>query len=160
MKILIRYTPDIYYPKRTDKPLYKDLTTQCQKMGLTFVDSAPSAADIDSKYNLVVDALFGFSFKPPVRESFADVMTALKSCSSPVASVDVPSGWDVEEGDKGGDGLKPEMLVSLTAPKLCARFFEGKHHYLGGRFVPKPLAEKYELNLPEYPEQDTCVRLS
>ena len=28
------------------------------------------------------------------------------------------------------------MLVSLTAPKRAARFFEGPYHYLGGRFVP------------------------
>ena len=33
-------------------------------------------------------------------------------------------------------GLKPDMLVSLTAPKRAARFFKGPHHYLGGRFVP------------------------
>ena len=33
-------------------------------------------------------------------------------------------------------GLRPDMLVSLTAPKRAARCFEGPHHYLGGRFVP------------------------
>lgn len=54
----------------------------------------------------------------------------------PVVSVDIPSGWHVEEGDVEGDGLRPEMLVSLTAPKRAARLFAGRHHYLGGRFVP------------------------
>jgi hypothetical protein len=54
----------------------------------------------------------------------------------PVASVDIPSGWHVENGDEARDGLRPEMLVSLTAPKRAARFFQGLHHYLGGRFVP------------------------
>jgi hypothetical protein len=39
----------------------------------------------------------------------------------------------------------------LTAPKLCAKHFKGKYHYLGGRFVPQPLEEKYELSLPQYP---------
>ena len=28
-----------------------------------------------------------------------------------VASIDIPSGWHVEEGDMAGDGLKPDMLV-------------------------------------------------
>lgn len=42
----------------------------------------------------------------------------------------------MEAGDKSGDGLRPDMLVSLTAPKECARQFSGSHHYLGGRFVP------------------------
>lgn len=39
-------------------------------------------------------------------------------------------------GNTSGAGLSPDMLVSLTAPKLCARFFEGRYHYNGGRFVP------------------------
>ncbi len=53
-----------------------------------------------------------------------------------MASVDIPSGWHVENGDETGDGLRPDMLVSLTAPKRGARFFNGPFHYLGGRFVP------------------------
>ena len=108
----------------------------------------------------MVDALFGFSFKPPVRESFVPIMDALRSTRLPLASVDVPSGWDVEEGDKEGDGIKPDLLISLTAPKKCAEHFKGRHHYLGGRFVPQPMQEKYGLNLPEYPGQDSCVKLN
>ena len=42
----------------------------------------------------------------------------------------------MEDGDTVGDGLQPEMLVSLTAPKRAARLFAGPYHYLGGRFVP------------------------
>ena len=66
-------------------------------------------------------------------------------------------GWDVEKGCE--DGLKPELLVSLTAPKLCAKHFTGKYHYLGGRFVPKTLAQKYNLNLPPFPLTDCVVEL-
>jgi len=45
----------------------------------------------------------------------------------------------VSVGNQTGEGIDPDMLVSLTAPKLCAQFFTGsdKKHYLGGRFVPK-----------------------
>lgn len=39
-----------------------------------------------------------------------------------------------------GDGLRPEMLISLTAPKLGAKHFEGKYHYIGGRFIPPQIA--------------------
>ena len=67
------------------------------------------------------------------------------------------SGWDVEKGCE--DGLKPELLISLTAPKQCAKHFTGKTHYLGGRFIPKTLAQKYELNLPSYPGTDCVVEL-
>ena len=50
-----------------------------------------------------------------------------------VVAVDIPSGWHVEKGDETGEGLRPDMLVSLTAPKLCAHHFSGRFHYLGGR---------------------------
>lgn len=33
--------------------------------------------------------------------------------SPPIVSVDIPSGWHVEEGDINGEGIKPEMLVSI-----------------------------------------------
>ena len=28
-----------------------------------------------------------------------------------IVSVDIPSGWHVEEGDVSGEGVKPDMLV-------------------------------------------------
>ena len=30
-----------------------------------------------------------------------------------IVSVDIPSGWHVEEGDVDGGGIKPDMLVSI-----------------------------------------------
>ncbi|GFQ92312.1 NAD(P)H-hydrate epimerase [Trichonephila clavata] len=126
-------------------------------MDIPFLSFLPEVRLVDDSYNLIVDALFGFSFKPPVRAEFEDCMKKLKSLSIPVCSVDVPSGWDVEQGNESG--IKPEFLISLTAPKLCAQLFRGKHHWLGGRFVPPSLATKYELNLPSYPGTECCVKL-
>ncbi|KDO81093.1 hypothetical protein CISIN_1g0369522mg, partial [Citrus sinensis] len=76
-----------------------------------------------------------------------------------IVSVDIPSGWHVEEGDIGDEGIKPDMLVSLTAPKLCAKKSSGPHHFLGGRFVPPVIADKYKLRLPPYPGTSMCVRI-
>lgn len=75
-------------------------------------------------------------------------------------SIDIPSGWNVEKGPIDDFALSPELLISLTAPKLCATKFNGKYHYLGGRFVPPALQEKYQLDLPEYPGTETCVDIS
>ena len=94
------------------------------------------------------------------RPDFAQVLSIMSKSSAPVVSIDIPSGWNVETGpEKGSDVIQPEMLISLTAPKMCAAKFSGKHHFLGGRFVPKAMQEKYEMNLPRYPGLDTCVRL-
>lgn len=112
----------------------------------------------------MVDALFGFSFKPPVRPLFKPILESLTRVTIPLISVDIPSGWDVEAGPPeevsvGTPVLRPDMLVSLTAPKLGSRGFRGAH-YLGGRFVPRKLTEKYNLDLPEYPENDLVVKLN
>lgn len=47
---------------------------------------------VDEAYNLVVDAVFGFSFKGAVREPFGSVLNVLKKTTVPVASIDIPSG--------------------------------------------------------------------
>jgi len=158
---LFGYLPVIFYPKRPDKELYTSLTQQCLHFGIPFLDECPSLAELDSHYSLIVDALFGFSFKPPVRKEFQEIMQQLVQTTVPICSIDIPSGWDVEEGPLGViTSLKPEMLISLTAPKKCAQHFNGKYHYLGGRFVPESLSKKYELNIPAYPLTQCWVRLS
>ncbi|ELU03422.1 hypothetical protein CAPTEDRAFT_89585, partial [Capitella teleta] len=91
------------------------------------------------------------------RPEFATIISKIQESGLPVISIDVPSGWEVEKGNP--EGIQPEMLISLTAPKLCAKQFFGKHHYLGGRFVPPDLAKKYELSLPPYPGSEPCVEL-
>ena len=106
------------------------------KLAENTLSTALAASDV------VLDAIFGFSFKPPVRAPF-DVALPLIACAGlPIVSVDIPSGWDVERGDAAAAELgvvpvlHPGVLVSLTAPKEGVRKFTGRH-FLGGRFVPK-----------------------
>ncbi|RKP39440.1 YjeF N-terminal domain-containing protein [Dimargaris cristalligena] len=151
------YQPSIYYPKRPNKELYNNLVKQCENLRLPFVeiDSVRSV-----QYSLIIDALFGFSFHGNVRAPFTDIMKILAEAKAPIVAVDIPSGWDVEQGDIHKTGIQPDMLVSLTAPKLAAQSFQGRFHYLGGRFVTPDFDRKYQLNLPPYPGTDQCVRLT
>lgn len=89
-----------------------------------------------SQSDVILDAIFGFSFQPPVRAPFDAVLPLLSKSKLPIVSVDIPSGWNVEKGDDLAVGLHPDVLVSLTAPKLGVQSFKGRH-FLGGRFVPK-----------------------
>jgi NAD(P)H-hydrate epimerase len=154
---LFGYNPSVFYPKRTNKPLYQNLTKQCQKMDIPFLSFLPEPQLVLTAYNAIVDALFGFSFKGPMRSEFVTVVDTMVNSRVPIVSIDVPSGWDVEKGDSLG--MQPDVLVSLTAPKLCAKHFKGKHHFLGGRFVPPDIAAKYSLNLPQYPGTEPVVEL-
>uniref|UniRef100_A0A2K5CL50 NAD(P)H-hydrate epimerase n=1 Tax=Aotus nancymaae TaxID=37293 RepID=A0A2K5CL50_AOTNA len=90
---LFGYQPTIYYPKRPNKPLFTALVTQCQKMDIPFLGEMPSEPMvIDELYELVVDAIFGFSFKGDVREPFHSILRVLKGLTVPIASIDIPSG--------------------------------------------------------------------
>lgn len=162
------YKPSICYPKRTPKPLYNGLVTQIESLSVPFVSAEDLPSDLSDEFDILIDAIFGFSFHGNPRPPFDAIIQKLVSCqnrhnaglkSSPIVSVDIPSGWHVEEGDTSGEGIKPDMLVSLTAPKLCAKKFSGPHHFLGGRFVPPPVVEKYKLHLPPYPGASVCVRI-
>lgn len=151
------YESIVYYPKKTENALYKNLLHQCESMGIPIEERL---RENQEEIGLIVDAIFGFSFKPPVREAFRPIVELMKGTCIPIASIDIPSGWDVEKGEPPEGGIKPDLLISLTAPKLCAKSFKGRFHYLGGRFVPPSLEEKYELNLPCYPGADCCVLIS
>lgn len=124
------------------------------------------------EYRVVVDALFGFSFKGEPREPYKQVLEAVGKIRmvetkerTTVLSVDIPSGDDVNEGPTQYS-IHPDALVSLTAPKKCvlqrARLFLKAHdatssdlshfaeiisscrHYLGGRFISAKLVEQFK----------------
>lgn len=85
------------------------------------------------------------------------LLTILLALNSSPSSPSLPSsGWDVEEPSQ--DGINPEVLISLTAPKKCAISFSGKH-FLAGRFLPYDIQKKYDLNLPDYPGTDCLIEL-
>ncbi|XP_078288031.1 NAD(P)H-hydrate epimerase-like [Rhinoraja longicauda] len=89
---LFGYEPTIYYPKQPSKPLFQALVTQCRKMDISFLTEFPTEPlFIDEMYNLVVDAIFGFSFKGTVRPPFDSILSTLEIVIIPIASVDIPS---------------------------------------------------------------------
>lgn len=153
------YSPSIFYPKQTDKPLYKNLILQCRNLNIPFIE--PEQFDNELiKTDVVVDAIFGFSFSGDIRPPFDTIINRINESRKPVVAVDIPSGWDVEQGNISLKGLRNiSVLVSLTAPKRCAEGFSGIH-FVGGRFVPNDLIKKYNLNLPKYAGHDQSVLVS
>ena len=145
------YSPVVFYPKPTKQPIFEGLQKQLKGLKITFSD------DFDGelkKADLIVDSLFGFSFHPPVRPPFDEVIKAMAASKVPILSVDIPSCWDVDGGPppKGelGSDFMPEYLISLTAAKPCVSHFKGKKHFIGGRFLTQDFAGKYGLDTPDY----------
>ena len=127
------FSPFVVYPRQAKGALFENLARQITDLEIPVL---ANPLDLDaSTYNsfdVVVDALFGFSFEGPSREPFTSIIKQFASSSVPVLSVDIPSGWDVNEGDKYGTGFFPAAVISLTAPKLCMKPYRGVH-YIGGR---------------------------
>lgn len=155
------YAPTIYMPKPGSKDIYQRLQTRCQHMRIPILSPAGGLESLRaalSSSDVVLDAIFGFSFQGPIRAPFDTALPLIASSKLPIVSVDIPSGWNVDLGDVDGVGLNPDVLISLTAPKAGVRAFTGRH-FLGGRFVSKAIEERFELNLPEYPGIEQIVEL-
>ncbi|XP_008534105.1 yjeF N-terminal domain-containing protein 3 isoform X3 [Equus asinus] len=158
---VFEYEPTIFYPTRSLDPLHRDLTTQCEKMDIPFLSYLPTEVQlINNAYGLVVDAVLGPGVEPgEVGGPCTRALATLKLLSIPLVSLDIPSGmpgWDAETGGDAEDGLRPDVLVSLAAPKRCAGRFSGRHHFVAGRFVPDDVRRKFALRLPGYTGTD-CV---
>ncbi|GJD08362.1 Pyridoxine/pyridoxamine 5'-phosphate oxidase 1, chloroplastic [Galdieria sulphuraria] len=147
------YQVSILYPKRTEKSLFGSLVKQLEALDIPIL----SAWEQAKKPDVIIDAIFGFSFrvdpskssKEAIRPPFFDIIQSIKASNAQKVSVDIPSGWDVNEGDIYHVGFIPDMLVSLTAPKQCALSFSGMH-YVGGRFIPPKLAQELGFVAPQF----------
>ncbi len=155
------YAVEVCNPRRPDREPFRGLAAQLRALGVPLLDAdTVLAAPLAERADVVVDALFGFSFSGAPRAPFDALIAAMAPAATPppVVAVDVPSGWAVDAPASGA--LRPHTLVSLTAPKLCAAGFDGAAHFVGGRFVPPAIIEKYALVLPPYPGAEQIARLT
>eukprot|EP00737_Agarophyton_chilense_P000542 gb/GEZJ01000604.1/.p2 GENE.gb/GEZJ01000604.1/~~gb/GEZJ01000604.1/.p2 ORF type:complete len:289 (-),score=44.48 gb/GEZJ01000604.1/:3168-4034(-) len=153
----------VWLPKPPTKPLFTSLCTQLRALSLP-VHCAEQLSLRDVR--TVVDAVFGFSFdgSEGVRAPYRRVIAEMNECShATLVCVDVPSGWHVDDGNVWPHALRvPDVLVSLSAPKLCARHAEsnGARHFVGGRFIPPQLSAQLRFRVAPYHGTAMVTRLS
>jgi NAD(P)H-hydrate epimerase len=140
------FEPTIFYPKIGKAPIFLKLVTQCKDLEIQFLETFPDALE---EYDLILDSLFGYSFQGPAKAPSDQIIAKLAISPIPVLSVDIPSGWHVEQGDVYETHFIPTAIISLTAPKRCVESYSGMH-YLGGRFVPPSLLNELDITLPPY----------
>ncbi|WBY59950.1 pyridoxal 5'-phosphate synthase [Plasmodium yoelii yoelii] len=51
-------------------------------------------------YDLIVDAIFGFSFSGEPRSPFDALISMINNSKKEVVSIDVPSGTNIDKGNK------------------------------------------------------------
>ncbi len=132
------------------------------KLGVKVLNREPSYGC----YELIVDALLGTGFRPPVRGNLGNVIEKINASGVKVVSVDVPSGLSADTGDVQEPFVRADITVTFQFPKLCHILFPASK-YCGEVFVqdisiPQSLAKdiRRELLLKEdiavpVREQDT-----
>jgi ADP-dependent NAD(P)H-hydrate dehydratase / NAD(P)H-hydrate epimerase len=82
-------------------------------------ESARAIFDAD----VLVDAILGTGFRPPVSGFYAEAIAALNAGSAPVVAVDTPSGADADVmGDQVGAVARADAVVTFTAPRPAHTF--------------------------------------
>ena len=67
---------------------------------------------------VLLDAILGTGFKPPVSGLYAEAIRLLNASSAPVVAVDIPSGADADVmGEQTGAVARADAMVTFTAPR-------------------------------------------
>ncbi len=99
---------------------------------------AEDLAELMGEAELLLDAVVGTGFKPPLRGLACVVREALAAVKVPVVAVDLPSGWDSDSYAQTAEGsFRADAVVTFTAPKVAHVF----GHLTGDVFGPVVVAE-------------------
>jgi ADP-dependent NAD(P)H-hydrate dehydratase / NAD(P)H-hydrate epimerase len=68
--------------------------------------------------DVLIDAILGTGFRPPVSGLYAEGMAAINATGLPVVAVDIPSGADADVmGAQVGTVVQADAIVTFTAPR-------------------------------------------
>jgi len=132
-------------------------THQCailERMNIPFATS-PAQAD------LIIDALIGYSLRGDPAGRVAELIGWANACTTPVLSLDCPSGLDTTTGAPATPSVRATATMTLALPKKGLR--EAKEVgelYLADIGVPPSLYNRWEIELsPTLFGSDTIVAL-
>ena len=102
-------------------------------------EAAPtSASNAIASADLLIDAVVGTGFKPPLRGLPAALRELVANSAAPVVAVDLPSGWDADSTEQTAqNAFRADAVVTFTRPKLAHVF----GHLTSATFGPIVVAE-------------------
>jgi hydroxyethylthiazole kinase-like uncharacterized protein yjeF len=101
-----------------------------------------SCASAVGEAELLLDALVGTGFKPPLRGLSVSLREMVEKLETPVVAVDLPSGWDANSLEQTAEGsFRADAVVTFTAPKIAHVFGHlTRNERTGGVFGPVVVA--------------------
>ncbi len=109
-------------------------------------------AEENESYCCILDGIFGYSFKGPIKPELANVFDFLKETAIPIFSIDVPSGWDIEKGNIY-ETFTPKANISLGCVKTSMEGYKGVH-YFADHFMPRKLLASFGVTNPLYEDPE------
>ncbi len=108
-----------------------DAAAMFQKMQLQPLKIAPlivrEASGLESSdaaeiftADVIVDAILGTGFRPPVSPLYAAAIARMNRAAAPIVAVDIPSGADadaMQSRSDAGDEARADAIVTFTAPR-------------------------------------------
>lgn len=168
------FNSTVFYPRPNHDPSrsFNSLVNQLKAHKIPVHSEANKSwkqvyQDIQNRqYHIVIDAIFGTSYRAedtdsksdsqptPRRKPFDEIIDDLRQFqdekedfSAAVLSIDLPSGWHPDRGNFHCKSFQPDVLVSIGAPKKSSFDIMG-FHYIGGRFLPERIIDKYGCKFP------------
>ena len=106
-----------------------DAASMFQRLPLKAVTAtSPAALRSDPvremfRVDLLIDAILGTGFKPPVTGVYAEAIVALNQSIAPVIAVDIPSGADADaQKQNSGMTARANAIITFTAPRPAHAF--------------------------------------
>ena len=106
--------------------------------GVRFFDAC--SAEIVSKYDLIVDAMFGTGLSRPIAGVYADAIAQINASGKPVVAVDIPSGVDATSGAILGSAVHANFTVTFQFYKRGQLLFPGRS--CCGEVIVYPLSDE------------------
>jgi NAD(P)H-hydrate epimerase len=128
----------------------------CRAMDIP-ISGEDSLRELLDHPSLIVDALFGTGLERPLGEDAKAIVAQLNAADSPILSIDIPSGLDVDTGRPRGTSIRADCTVTMVALKP-AMLEVGSERYLGEVVVssigtPECLLKEFARVVPS-PEAD------
>jgi len=84
-----------------------------KKFGVKFTQELPNIEEFD----LVVDAIFGTGFKPPIRGKWAEIVKEINKKAKKIVAVDMPSGISSDTGTVIEPVIKADLTITFDSAK-------------------------------------------
>jgi ADP-dependent NAD(P)H-hydrate dehydratase / NAD(P)H-hydrate epimerase len=82
--------------------------------------SSPRVKALLHEAELLLDAVVGTGFTPPLRGVAAALRDRISTLPTPVVAVDLPSGWDADSSEFTSErAYRANAVVTFTAPKMA-----------------------------------------